>query len=353
MTQERPNHRIGIDLIRFLRVLNQDRKQTLLYCFVGAIIGLSIAFGSPEIYKSSVMLAPEGSSSNNLTSNLSSLASMVGMNMNLGNMSDAIFPEVYPDLMKSNQFIVGLFNIKVKSKDGKINICYYDYIKSKQTTPFWMKPISWILSRPTKSDNKKIDPFMLTKEQSDVAGAISKNIQCTVDKKTSVISIEVTAEDPLIAATMADSIKSRLQLFITRYRTNKARSDAEYMERLCREAKEQYTRSRQLYGSYADANQDLLLESFKSKQADLENEMQLKYNIYTQVAQQLQLAKAKVQEKTPAFTEIQSASVPIKQSNKPKSYTLFTFIFFAFITKCLVLLYQKRHELIIFPENNR
>ena len=75
------------------------------------------------------MLAPEGSSSNNLTSNLSSLASMVGMNMNLGNMSDAIFPEVYPDLMKSNQFIVGLFNIKVKSKDGKINICYYDYIK--------------------------------------------------------------------------------------------------------------------------------------------------------------------------------------------------------------------------------
>ena len=75
MTQERPNHRIGIDLIRFLRVLNQDRKQTLLYCFVGAIIGLSIAFGSPKIYKSSVMLAPEGSSSNNLTSNLSSLAS--------------------------------------------------------------------------------------------------------------------------------------------------------------------------------------------------------------------------------------------------------------------------------------
>ena len=64
MTQERPNHRIGIDLIRFLRVLNQDRKQTLLYCFVGAIIGLSIAFGSPKIYKSSVMLAPEGSSSN-------------------------------------------------------------------------------------------------------------------------------------------------------------------------------------------------------------------------------------------------------------------------------------------------
>ena len=352
MTTERPNRRIGIDVIRFLRVLKRDRKQTLLYCFAGVVMGLVVAFSTPKIYKSGVMLAPENSSNNNLTSNLSSLASMVGMNMNLGNMSDAIFPEVYPDLMKSNQFIVGLFNIKVKSKDGKINTTYYDYIKSKQTVPFWMKPIGWILSRPAEPGNGKVDPFMLTKEQSDVASGISKNIACTVDKKTSVISIEVTAEDPLIAATMADSIKSRLQLFITHYKTNKARNDAEYMERLCREAKEQYTRSRQLYGSYADANQDLLLESFKSKQADLENEMQLKYNIYTQVAQQLQLAKAKVQEKTPAFTEIQSASVPVKHSNKPKIYTLFTFLFLAFVTRCLVLLYQKRSELIIFPESN-
>ena len=353
MTTERPNHRIGIDVIRFLKVLNSDKKQIFLYCSLGAVLGLGIAFSSPKIYKSSVMLAPEGSSSNNLTSNLSSLASMVGMNMNIGNMSDAIFPEVYPDLMKSNQFIVGLFNIKVKSKDGKINTTYYNYIESKLSTPLWMKPISWIINHPSEPKSKKVDPFMLTKEQAGVASTISKNITCTVDKKTSVISIEVTAEDPLIAATMADSIKSRLQLFITRYKTNKARNDAEYMERLCREAKEQYTRSRQLYGSYADANQDLLLESFKSKQADLENEMQLKYNIYTQVAQQLQLAKAKVQEKTPAFTEIQSASVPIKHSNRPKSITLFIFTFLAFITRCVVLLYQKRTELIIFPENNR
>ena len=57
------------------------------------------------------------------------------------------------------------------------------------------------------------------------------------------------------------------------------------------------------------------MQSYKLKQTDLENEMQLKYNIYSQLAQQLQLARAKVQERTPAFTIIQSAVVPLKKAS--------------------------------------
>ena len=40
--------------------------------------------------------------------------------------------------------------------------------------------------------------------------------------------------------------------------------------------------------------------------------MQLKYNTYSTLNTQLQAAKAKVQERTPAFTTIKGASVPIK-----------------------------------------
>jgi uncharacterized protein involved in exopolysaccharide biosynthesis len=50
----------------------------------------------------------------------------------------------------------------------------------------------------------------------------------------------------------------------------------------------------------------------KAKLEDMENDMQLKYNTYTTVQTQLQLAKAKVQEQTPAFTIIKGAEVPIK-----------------------------------------
>ena len=57
---------------------------------------------------------------------------------------------------------------------------------------------------------------------------------------------------------------------------------------------------------------EMVLESYRAKQNDLENDMQLKYNTYTTLMTQYQMAKAKVQERTPAFTLLKGAAVPIK-----------------------------------------
>ena len=80
------------------------------------------------------------------------------------------------------------------------------------------------------------------------------------------------------------------------------------------EAKADYEKARRLNGSYADSNTDVMLVSFRAKQNDLENDMQLKYNTYTTLMTQYQASKAKVQERTPAFTLLKGASVPIKPS---------------------------------------
>lgn len=42
----------------------------------------------------------------------------------------------------------------------------------------------------------------------------------------------MTDQDPLISATMADSVSMHLQQFITKYRTNKARIDVEHYQKL-------------------------------------------------------------------------------------------------------------------------
>lgn len=342
--------KIEIDVFKVIDLIWNDRKKTMLYGIIGGVVGVVIAFGIPKFYRTSVMLAPE-SSSNNLMGNISSLASMVGMDMSFGDSNDAIYPEIYPDLMQSTGFLTSLFDIEVKSKNGDIKTTYYDYIKTKQKLPWWEYPVAMITEaiKKLKSDggnnNSKVDPFCLTKDQYDVMKAMSNDINCQVDKKTSVITITVEAQDPLISATLADSVKQRLQLFITDYRTQKARNDLAYMEKLFNEAHDQYAKARQLYASYSDANQDLLLQSFKSKQDDLENEMQLKYNIYTQVASQLQLAKAKVQERTPAFTTVQSASVPVKHSNKPKVLYLIGFAILGGIIRFAILAYGNRKDL--------
>jgi len=91
------------------------------------------------------------------------------------------------------------------------------------------------------------------------------------------------------------------------------------------EAKQDYEKARQRYGSMADANTNVALKSLELKLEDMENDLQLKYNAYTTVNTQMQASKAKVQERTPAFTVIKGASVPIKPAG-PKRMIFVAFI---------------------------
>lgn len=143
---------------------------------------------------------------------------------------------------------------------------------------------------------------MLAKEQNDIFNLIRSKIKCSVDKKTNLITIVVEDQGPLVAATVSNQASEQLKDFISTYRTSKAH--IEYDKKLTVEAEKEYERARQLYGSYADANTDVLLESFKLKQEDLKNDMQLYFNNYSTLNTQLQAAKARVQEKTPVFTSV-------------------------------------------------
>lgn len=349
---------ININIPELFNIISEKKKALTICFFVTAIIAVIVSFSIPRIYKSNVTLSPESSVSSGV-SNFSSLAEMVGLNFNMANGSDAIYPEIYPDLIRSNDFLVGLFDVEVTSQDSTIQTTYYDYIKNKQKVPWWTLPIKWIKDLlPQDEDGvqqpgKAPDPFMLTKEQDGIANSISGNINCSVDKKTNVISIEVTAQDPLIAATMTEVVRRQLQVFITNYRTNKARSDMEYIQGLCDEAFADYEVARKKYSEFSDANQNILLSSYRMKQEELENEMTLKYESYKQLSEQLQITKAKVQEHTPAFTIVQMASVPLKHSNTKKIVILFFFEVLAMGTYLLIIAYRNRKRLFTFSWQNQ
>lgn len=343
---------ININIAEVIKLLYADRKKVCIYSFIAGIIGVALAFGTPKIYKSTVILAPEESGAG-FSGSISSVASMIGMNMKIGQTGDALYPEIYPDLMNSTDFLVGLFPIKVtKDKTGD-TFTYQDYIQNHQKLAVSDYPKALIVNLIEKLKEEenpgpghKINPFRLTKKEDEVAKSIKGKLDCAVDKKTNVITITVTDQDPLIAATVADSVQSHLQEAITDYRTKKARIDLEYMNELFAEARKQYDKARQVYASFADANQEILLQSYQSKVDDLENDMQLKFNIYQQVVEQRQLAQAKVQERTPAFTIVQRATVPIKHSSRPKIVTLAIWMFLGFMLRSGMLAWRNRKSFI-------
>ena len=318
---------------------------------VAAILALSI----PNYYNCTVMLSPEMSSSTTSKSGLLSLASSFGVNLGTaagGMGTEALFPTLYPDLVNSTDFKTSLFPVPVTiegdKEDGEADrtMSYYDYLENEQKAPWW----SYVLTAPFKlislfSDKKpevkKLDPFRLTKKQAEVVKLLDKKVVCDVDKKTMVITISVTDQNAVIAATMADTVKNRLQKFITDYRTSKARVDLEYNKKITAETKVRYEKARQKYAEFMDSNQDIILQTVRQKQTDLENEMQLQYNAYTQVAAQLLAAEAKVQQETPAFTTLQSATVPVKKTGPKRALMCIIFLFLAFLGTTAWILYKE------------
>lgn len=298
----------------------------------------------PRVYAAEAVVVPEvESAGSGGGSALSSLASTFGLDLSSMQSADAITPLLYPELMDDNGFVSKLFYIKITDKNHSISTDYYTYLKKYQKIAWWTACIGWIKGKLTSkkqdlSTDGKFNPYNLSKDDSNIVEQIKKSIKFTTDKKTGAITISAKAQDPYVCKILVDSVRQHLQVFITNYRTNKARNDVKYYQKLTSEAKALYEKARQLYGSYSDANMDVVLESIHAKQNDLENDMQLKYNNYSTLSTQLQLAKAKVQERTPAFSLIKGAVVPLRPESPKRMIFVLLMTFLAFAGTTIYIL---------------
>ena len=339
--------------INFGKIFQNLLKHKRLYFKVlpiAFVLAAVYVLSIPNYYNCTVKLSPEMSRTRASSSGLAALASSFGVNLGSGIGTEALFPTLYPDLMNSVDFKTSLFSVPVtiegdkKKGEKDCTYSYYDYLSKEQKVPWWsraMKAFFELFSGKKEVEDEKVDPFRLTKKQTAIVKAINKKIVCNVDKKTMVITINVTDQNAVICANMADTVKTRLQKFITDYRTSKARVDLEYNKKIAAETKARYDKARRLYAEFSDANQDVILESVRQRQTELENDMQLQYNAYTQAAAQLLAAEAKVQEETPAFTTLQSATVPVQKSGPRRTQMCLIFVFLAFLGTTAWILYKE------------
>ncbi|MDR0745117.1 MAG: chain-length determining protein [Mediterranea sp.] len=327
-----------IDLIELAQKVWAERKLIFKWCGIAAVIGVVVAFSIPREYKTSVTLAPELRSKSN-TGNMGTLAAMAGINLANSTGEDALSPDLYPDIINSTPFLTELFDVQVEDIKATYKATLYDYLGEHQRSSWWsmilsapFKALGWVMSLfkdQPEEDDRVLDPFKLTQDEANIAEALSQRISVAVDKKTGIATISVTMQDPLVSATLTDTVMVKLQNYITDYRTNKAKHDLLFTEKLNSEAKADYYAAQKKYADYVDGNQNVILQSRLTEQERLRNEMSLAYNIYNQVAQQLQMAKAKVQEITPVYTVVQPATVPLRPDKPNKVMILIGFVFLA------------------------
>lgn len=344
------NNTDKVDVTLIARKLWSRKSLFIKIWILVFVLSSLIILPIPRYYTSSLMLVPESGGQSG-GSSLGSLASSLGLSVGSMSSDDAFFPEIYPDVISSNEFIVSLFDIHVVDIENTLSTDYYTYrTKHEKKSVYRMvgesiaAPFRLLLSRkPEPASRDSINPLHLDRHHDELVNHIRKDIVCNVSKMTNVITISVTDQDPLISATLADSVRVRLQAFITEYRTKKARLDADYYKKLCDDASQRFEEAQVAYSTYCDTHNNIVFQSEISERNRLENEYSNALNTYNALNTQYQAAAAKVQERTPSFTILQRASVPVKPAGPKRVVFVLVMLF---LSTCATSVWIMRREVV-------
>ena len=334
-----------VDIIALFKTLWQKRKVFYWVWPITFVLSAALILCVPRYYKCVVHLAPEAQSSG-AAGSLQALASSFGFDMNTLSSSDAIYPMIYPDIVSSPDFLVKLFDVPVTTLDGDFEGTYLEYLQNKQRKAFWSKwkkaiknafiPPKQVL--PIERDSTQgRDIFYLDKKEWDAIYSMQGNIRCAYNKKSQIITFSVKAQDKLVCAIMADSVCTALQSFIIDYRTQKARADIQYYDEVMSTAYEEYQEASDKYIRYADGHSGVNLAQYRIVAQNLEREMQIKQAAYTSFQKQYLATQARLQENTPVYTILQSASIPPMPAGPRRTLFVLAMLFLAtFVTACVV-----------------
>lgn len=316
----------AIDFMPYVRKAVKGWKTILLWALIGGVFGAVIGLSTPRKYTSKAVIAPELATRSTLGSGLNSLASLAGVNMNSLALTDAMHPDLYPEVIRSTNMYISLFDmpVAVQTKDSLVHTDLYDYMVNYNKHPWW----GYVLGLPrmaidgvkrifVKKDefddaegHEHVDSLRLTKQQEMVIKALSKNITASVEKKTYVLSVKVTMQDPIIAAQLANAVIDKLKEFVISYRTEKSRENVDYYKQIYDQTKQEYFAAQRAYAYYTDAHQGIASRSTKVYEQQLQNEAQLRFQMYNQTAQNLLAAEAKVQQEAPVLVIVQPGIAP-------------------------------------------
>ena len=324
--EEDGSKRESIQLMPYIRIALKNWKRILVWALCGMVFGILIGFSTPKTYTAHALVAPELVTRSTLSSGLSTLASLAGVNMNNLALSDAMHPDLYPEIIKSTNFYISLFDMPVKIERGKevIETDLYDYMVNYNRQPWWnyvfgfphlaMSGVKSLFAQKEDLDDAEghdtVDSLRLTKQQEMVVTALSKCVSASIVKKTFAISLNVTMQDRDVAAQLANAVIERLKQFVREYRTEKAIETVEYYEVICEEAHAEYLAAQRAAAYYADTHQGVPTQSSRIQLQQLQNEAQLKYQMYNMTAQNLLASRAKVQQESPVLVVIQPGVAP-------------------------------------------
>lgn len=330
-----------IDLIELTKVVWDQRKYIIYTIVVSIIIGLIVALGSKKEYTSYCKLMPE--SDENFQSSiggLGSLAGLAGINMNMG-INSSILPQHYPMITQSLPFQKILLEKSIRFQKLDTSVTLYKYFMDIYKPSLFEIIYNYTVGMPNQlralfSEQRTRNKIELSESDNivnlsykeyKIIDKLQDRIKSSVEPVTGIISIEVDMPDPRASAELTNHCINVLTAYITEYKTKKSQENLDFIRERYIESKTVFKQTQRDMAIFNDRNRNVTTALAQTELKELQNEYNIAFQIYKELATQLEQAKIQVKEQTPVFTVLEPVKIPLKKS-KPKRILIMTISLF-------------------------
>lgn len=306
----------------------------VLFAALGAIYSLT----QPNEYSSNAKLLPELDSKSSGAGGLGGLKSLAGLaGVDLGGSgsgSEAIRPDLYPNIVQSAPLLQEVLKAKIYSTKHKKWQTVLDFLSEKQDSA----PIDFGGNdndeEETDSKLEKVpesalsaDLIKLNKKEQAAIKKLRASVVLEIDKKSGVISLTTKLTNAVAAANITSLIQHYLTKYVTDYRTQKARKELAFLEQRLNESRARYDQALFTLSAYRDQNMNLFLNVAKDREKKLQYEVDMAYNLYTTISGQYEESKVKLHRETPVFKVLEPAQVAVIKDGPKRSLITIGFMF--------------------------
>lgn len=343
------NKEEGIELFELLNIIKIKKRIVFISIGVAFVFALLFIILTPKEYKTQMSLLAESNTKGSTAGLLGqlggltggNLGSLMGLDLSGSSGTEALTPDLYPNIVKSTTFLMEILEESIIEPESQKKMTVAEYL-SDYTRPSVSGIPGYILNLIKSSDEEDFNfrkgadqPLKLSLKQEGLVEALSGIIEVDVIKsgggltggESKIINVSIEIQDPYLSAVLAELVVTNLKQYIINYNTGKAKNDLEFIEARYLDAREKYYKTQNALAQFDDSNINVILASVGTKRQRLETENSLAAGLYNGLAQKLEQSKIIVQDRTPVFTVIEPAKIPLRKSKPKSSLILISLLF--------------------------
>ena len=335
-----------IDLIALIKSLWISKKFIIKLTAAFAALGVVVALLSPIKYTASSTFIPQSSQAGS-SSNLSGVASLVGISLG-GNISgNEIPPSLYPQIIQSTTYKRDLLKLPLKISSEKPSVLLKDYMLQKNSSSDFLGTVKkytimlpfTILSAikgEEKNSNYNSSSYAMSvsSEEEGLFENLTGILKLSVNSKERFVTLSASMEDPLVSAIIAKGAQEILQKNIINYKIKSASEQLEFNQKQLDLKKIEFDSLQNKLALFKDSNLNIVDSRFQNKLSGLESEFNIVSAVYQEVSKQLEQSKLQVSRDTPVFSVIKKVTIPNQRSAPKRSLTVVIYSFIGFILGC-------------------